>query len=284
MRIDYHMHFEYGSYDLAWVQGFFDAARERGVDEIGISEHSHGFVEFKELYYDELILDQSVTGQYQQQWLTKNKFRYSLADYLQFMDNLKAQGYPVKTGIEVCNFRNQERVRDILAPYSFDYVIGSVHFLKGWGYDFADIKQVWQQHELTEIYRWYADAIISLCASGLYDIIGHPFNIRLFKHFPNFDVQPLLEQVSAALRDAKMAIDINTGTLYRYPVEEISPFPAFMKTAKRYGLPIIFSSDAHRPEDCGRYIDKAEEYAKSFGFDELLVFTNRQAILHPFGK
>ena len=30
MKIDYHMHFERGSYDFDWVQGFFDAAARRG--------------------------------------------------------------------------------------------------------------------------------------------------------------------------------------------------------------------------------------------------------------
>ena len=32
MKLDYHMHFEYGSYDEEWVQGFFDAAARRGLD------------------------------------------------------------------------------------------------------------------------------------------------------------------------------------------------------------------------------------------------------------
>lgn len=280
MRIDYHMHFEYGSYELNWVQGFFDTARERGVDEIGISEHTHGFSEFKDLYYDELILDNTTVGTYQRQWLSRNKFRYSLQDYMRFMTDLKERGYPVKTGIEVCNFRNQEAVRAILEPYQFDYIIGSVHFLKGWGYDFADIKSVWNEHKLEDIYDWYAEAVEDLCASNLYDILGHPFNIRLFQHFPNFNVQPVLDRVAAALKKSKMAVDVNTGTLYRYPVAEISPYPDFMKTAKRYDLPIVVSSDAHKPEDCGRYIDKAEEYAKSFGFDEVQVFTDRQSIAH----
>ena len=44
MRIDYHMHFEYGSYNLEWVKGFFRHARQRNIDEIRIAEHSHGFV------------------------------------------------------------------------------------------------------------------------------------------------------------------------------------------------------------------------------------------------
>jgi histidinol-phosphatase (PHP family) len=278
MRIDYHMHFEYGSYDLEWVQGFFDQACERGLDEIGISEHSHGFSEFKDLYYRELILDQSPVGQYQQQWLTKNKFRYSIRDYLEFMDLLKKKSHKVKTGIEVCNF--QEQVRTILARYSFDYIIGSVHFLKGWGYDFADLKFVWNQHNLQDIYEWYTAAIEALCAAGLYDILGHPFNLRLFKHFPDFDVQPFLDRAAKALYKAGMAIDINTGTLYRYPVKEISPYPAFMQTARKHGIPIILSSDAHRPEDCGRHIDTATEYAKKYGYEEVLVFTDRKAVSH----
>ena len=58
MKIDYHMHFERGSYDFGWVQGFFDAAERRGLDEIGISEHSHGFTDFEHFYYDDLILDE----------------------------------------------------------------------------------------------------------------------------------------------------------------------------------------------------------------------------------
>ena len=35
MKLDYHMHFEKGSYDEAWAEGFFEAAKRRGLDEIG---------------------------------------------------------------------------------------------------------------------------------------------------------------------------------------------------------------------------------------------------------
>ena len=46
MKYDYHMHFEYGDYDVEWVKGFFEAAARRGLDEIGITEHTHTFPEF----------------------------------------------------------------------------------------------------------------------------------------------------------------------------------------------------------------------------------------------
>lgn len=281
MKIDYHMHFEYGSYDLAWVQGFFDSAAARGVDEIGISEHSHGFREFRDLYYDELTLDDSRVGRFQREWLTKNKFKYSLSDYARFMDELKAKGYPVKMGIEVCNFKNQARVREILATCQFDYIIGSVHFIKGWGYDFADIKDVWQDYALQDVYRWYVEEIEQLCAGGLYDILGHPFNIRLFKFLPDFPMDDLLRRAAAALQKASMTVDVNTGTKYRYPIAEISPYRDFLTLAREYGLPVITSSDAHKPEDCGRYIDEAVDYIKSAGYDSIATFDKRRRIERP---
>ena len=76
------MHFEYGSYDLEWVQGFFESAKKNGVGEIGISEHSHGFIEFKDLYYEELILDDSLGLQAKSN--TIENFKFGFED--KFMD------------------------------------------------------------------------------------------------------------------------------------------------------------------------------------------------------
>lgn len=281
MKLDYHMHFEYGSYDENWVKGFFDSARTHQLDEIGISEHSHTFPEFKELYYQDLILDNSFVGTFQQQWLQKNKFKYTLDDYFNFIQKLRTLGYKVKIGIEVCNFQNQDKVREILAPYKFDYIIGSIHFLHGWAYDSSPIKDEWNNHDLKEIYEWYAQEVEKLCASQIYDILGHPFNIRLFKNLPDFDVTPYLIRVAKAMQKANMAVDINTGTYYRYPIQEISPYPDFMKIARDYNLPIITSSDAHQPEHCGNYIDEAITYAKSFGYITCLQFNQRKASVVP---
>lgn len=283
MKMDYHMHFEYGDYDEAWVQGFFDAAAKRGIDEIGITEHTHTFPEFEELYYEDLILDDSFVGEFQKKWLKKNKFKHTLKDYFDFMAKLKAQGKPVLTGIEVCNFQNQEKVAELLKDCPLDYVIGSIHFLKGWAYDSSEIKAEWDNHPLEEIYEWYTEEVEHLCASGLYDVLGHPFNIRLFKYIPDFDVTPYLERVAKALKSAGMGIDVNTGTYYRYPIQEISPYPDFMKVAAKYELPLITSSDSHKPEDCGSYITEAIEYVKSFGYTQGIQFRNRKRKMVDLG-
>ncbi|MBB5336619.1 PHP domain-containing protein [Pectinatus brassicae] len=276
MKLDYHMHFEYGSYDLNWVQGFFDSAKKRGISEIGISEHTHGFTDFKDLYYEDVICDDSYIGQFQKKWLQTNKFKCSLQTYIDFINELKDKNYPVKLGIEVCNFQNQDKVRNILNKYKFDYIIGSIHFLHGWAYDSSQIKDEWNKHNLQDIYEWYTQEVEKLCDASLYDVLGHPFNIRLFKFLPDFDVKPYLIRVAEALKKADMVVDINTGTYYRYPIKEISPYPDFMKIAAEYKLPIITSSDAHKPEDCGAYVDEAVEYAKSFGYSSRIRFTERK--------
>lgn len=274
MKTDYHMHFEYGSYDEEWAEGFFEAGARRGLEEIGISEHSHTFPEFKELYYQDLVLDDSFIGTFQQQWLRRNKFKYTLEEYFTFMRRLQ-QRHRVKIGIEVCNFQDQQAVAEILKEYPFDYVIGSVHFLKGWAYDSSEIKAEWQRHDLREIYEWYTEEIEKLAEAGLYDMLGHPFNIRLFRFLPDFDVTPYLERAAKALAAAKMVVDVNTGTLYRYPIEEISPYPDFMRIAAKYDLPITLNSDAHKPEDCGAYHQEAADYVRSFGYRQTVRFTAR---------
>ena len=275
MKTDYHMHFEYGNYDFNWVEGFFEAAKKRGLAEIGISEHSHTFPEFEKLYYDDLILDDSEVGAFQKVWLKTNKFKHSLKDYFEFMHALQ-KNHAVKIGIEVCNFQNQSAVKKILDAWNFDYIIGSVHFLWGWGYDASKIKAEWDNHDLREIYEQYTLEVEKLAASEIYDILGHPFNIRLFKYFPNFDVTPYLERVAVAMKNSDMAVDVNTGTKYRYPVQEISPYADFMKIAAAYNLPITINSDAHQPEDCGRFCDDAIEYVKQFGYKKILRFNGRQ--------
>ena len=275
MRFDYHMHFEYGDYDEGWVQGFFDAAKKRSLDEIGISEHTHTFPEFERLYYDDLILDDSTVGKFQKVWLKKNKFKHTLKDYFDFMARLK-ENHAVKIGIEVCNFRDQDAVKKILDAWDFDYRIGSVHFLWGWGFDASKLIGEWNNHDLRDVWEEYTREVERLAASGNYDILGHPFNVRLFKFFPAFDATPYLERVAAALKKSDMAIDVNTGTLYRYPVKEISPYADFMKVAAAYELPVTINSDAHKPEDCGKFSEVARYYVRSFGWKKILRFDKRR--------
>lgn len=276
MLVDYHMHFEFGSYDEEWVKGFFEAGKKRDIEEWGVTEHSHGFTEFKEFYYDDLILDESKVGKIQTKMLLINKFKTGVQDYIDFMNLLKSKGYPVKTGIEVCNFQDQKKVREILDQFKFDYIIGSVHFIEGWAFDTASIKDEWENHSYYDIYERYTIEVEKMAYSGNYDVLGHPFNVRLFNNIPKEDVSSLIDRIIKALKDNNMAVDVNTGTVYRYPIKEITPYPEFMKKAYENNIPVILSSDAHRPKDSGNYIREAADYIKDIGYTEIVTFENRE--------
>ena len=275
MRIDYHMHLEYEEYEEEKVEGFIRAGRARGLNEIGISEHTHTFPEFEELYYSELKLDSSEVGQYQKRWLKRNKFKHTLKEYFELMKKVKA----VKIGIEVCNFKNQRAVAELLSGWEFDYRIGSVHFLWGWGFDSKELLDEWRRHDLRDIWEEYTRQVELIAASGNYDILGHPFNIRLFKHIPTFDTSTYHERVAAALKQSGMSIDVNTGTMYRYPVEEISPYGEFMKIASREEIPITINSDAHYAEDVGRNYEEAMEYVRGYGYKKIARYSKRKCEL-----
>ena len=285
MLVDYHMHFEYGSYDEDYVNPFFEKAKEMGLSEIGITEHTHGFKEFKDLYYEELILDESETGNFQKKWLEqKTKFVHTLDEYRDFIDKLKSKGYPVKFGIEVCNFKNQEKVKEILSKYDFDYLIVSIHFIKGWGFDFSALKHKFTDENLVQIWKDYAKEIEDVANTGMYDILGHPFNLRLFKNIPEKkDVDNLLESTAKCLKKNNMVVDINTGTFYRYPIKEITPYRDFMEYVKKYNIPVILSSDSHYSEHVGMKIKEAGEYAKEFGITEMVTFDKRKRKMVEIG-
>lgn len=274
MLRDYHMHWEFGDYTESYVEKFFEQAKKLGLEEIGITEHTHGFIEFKELYYEELILDNSDIGKHQRKWLEQEtKFCHTLEEYQNFVNKLKEKGYPIKIGLEVCNFRNQRKVQEILNKYKWDYLIVSIHYINGWGFDFSALKHHFKDKELKEIWKDYSKEIELVAKEKYYDVLGHPFNLRLFKDIPSKEeVADILENSARIIKENNLIVDINTGTEHRYPINEITPYSDFMEYVKKYDIPVILSSDAHYWEHVGYKLEEAREYAKKFGIETFVKF------------
>jgi len=56
-----------------------------------------------------------------------------------------------------------------------------------------------------------------------------------------------------------------------------------MRLAAAHKLPVITTSDAHKPEDAGAYNDEAVAYARRFGYETTLRFTKREREVVPLG-
>src|SRR5256884_8714749 len=98
-------------HSVAAIEPFVERARERGVDEIGFTEHVYYFRETRELW----ALPYQTT-----------RCEYDLDAYCAAVVDAKGQGLPVKLALEVDYVGpKQERLAEILEPYPWDYLLGS---------------------------------------------------------------------------------------------------------------------------------------------------------------
>ncbi len=256
------MHLEKGEFTKEWWEEFYCRELENGIREVGVSEHAHRFVEARYIY-EHLP--------YTEKWCDS-----SLEKYIGFMEELKSI-YNVKIGIEMDYFPEKEdEIRSFLERYNvFDYVLGSVHWLRcGFGFDIDPNDPRWS-NDLEEIFLDYFDRIKRAINSGIFDIIAHLDLIKLWGVPLPENIDEIYEDISKVIADSGIVLEINTSGLRR-PVKEIYPSLKFLKIISRYDVPITFGSDAHLPEDAGRSIRDTYTLIKDLGFRRLTVFNKRR--------
>lgn len=263
MLADYHIHLERGPYSLEWLQRFLDAGLARGVAEFGITEHGHRFREGL------AVLDND--------WVRSHSL-LDLASYVDFILAAKAAGLPVKLGLEMDYIPGkEEETRALLQSAPFDYVIGSVHWLGGWGFDFVGDEtclREWGSRDTHEVYARYFETVVQAAESGLFDTLGHPDLVKIMGIYPPGEWFSLAEEAIVAIARTGVCIEVSSAGL-RKPVGEIYPSEPFLRVCRAHGIPVTMASDAHEPEDTGRDFDRSTRLLRACGYEELQVFAGR---------
>ena len=162
-----------------------------------------------------------------------------------------------------------------------DYLIGSVHFLKEWGFDNPEFIGHYKSKDIDKIWKEYFDAISKMAKSGYFDIVGHIDLIKVFNYLPKKDIKTLAKNAIKEIKKSGMVVELNSAGL-RKPCHEIYPGPAIMELLSEYDIPITFSSDAHKPEDVGYADIELIRYAKSYGYSKCAYFIQRDRKLINF--
>jgi histidinol-phosphatase (PHP family) len=265
--VDYHMHLRNPREEIAhdtWsVDPFVEAAHAVGVDEIGFTEHVYYFRQTRSLW----------TIPYQAE-----RCVYDLERYVEAIMQARERGLPVKLGLEVDYVPGREdETRELLAPYPWDYLLGSVHFIDGLGVDGEP--RLLDAVGVEEAWRLYFDTLIDAARSGLFDSLSHPDLVKIFgERAESFDYGAVVE----AIADAGVAVEVSTAGL-RKPVRELYPHPDFLAACRERGVPVTLASDAHSPDLVGRDFDRARELLRSAGYETITVFDRRQARQEPLG-
>jgi histidinol-phosphatase (PHP family) len=264
---DYHMHLRTGREEIAhdtWsVEPFVEAARAAGVDEIGFTEHVYYFRQTRSLW----------TVPYQTE-----RCVYDLDPYVEAIVQARERGLPVKLGLEVDYVPGREdETRELLAPYPWDYLLGSVHFIDGLGVDGEP--RLLDAVGVEEAWRRYFETLAAAARSRLFDSLSHPDLVKIFgERAKSVDYGP----VADAIADSGVAVEVSTAGL-RKPVGELYPHPDFLAACRERGVPVTLGSDAHSPDVVGRDFDRASELLRSAGYETVTVFERRQARQEPLG-
>ncbi|KIL39784.1 histidinol phosphatase [Gordoniibacillus kamchatkensis] len=264
---------EKGCFSEEWLGYYFAEGKARGIERFGMVDHLYRFTEFRSYYESHIVMDDTPLGRMQRYWLDRVCVG-SIEPFLQAVRHAKRAGYPVSLGVEADFFPGGEaELRRLLAHYELDYVIGSVHFLDGWGFDNPEAQYMFEGKDLAALYKQLFATVQSAAASGLFHIIAHLDNLKVFNFRPDESVLlPMYEEVAAALKKAGVATEINTGLAYRYPVKEACPSPAFLQVLAKHGVPVTMSSDAHFPDDIGTLLDEAAGLLARSGYTEIVYF------------
>lgn len=254
--VDYHTHTARCGHAEGDARAFVEKAIEIGLSEIGFSDH----LPLVTKRDPSLTMDES-----------------ELEEYVKETQRLKSEysEIAIKLGIEADFFPGlEEKTADILERYPFDYIIGSVHFLGGWGFDDPREKAGYEGKRPLEVYERYFETLTAAAESKLFDIIGHPDLIKKYNYRADGDIGRLYERAAEAIAAAGAAVEINTAGL-RKPVKEIYPTLELLVLCREAGAPVSFGSDAHAPQEVGWAFDEAAELARAAGYKEMAVFSGR---------
>lgn len=223
---------------------------------------------------------------YLEQARVKKIRQIGFADHDQYWDQLDlplirevALEYPdlqVRVGLEVeYNVEQEQSISRMIKSFEFDYIIGSVHEIGGWGFDYPSEEEVHYQQDSDELYSRYFSLVEKAACSGFFSIIGHFDLIKIFKVRPNTDVRILAARSLEAIKDNGLVVEINTNGRYK-PVKEFYPEIKLIEEMKKMEIPFTLGSDAHEAGMVGRDLWEASKLLKSLGVRDLKGFKNQQ--------
>jgi histidinol-phosphatase (PHP family) len=276
MLTDYHVHLRPDDvenrperfFTAANAERYRTVASERGIEELGVSEHVYRFTAALNVY------DHPFWREYA---------RDDLDDYCAFV----REETDLRLGIEADFVPGREdRIANLLEAREWDYVVGSVHLLEGYAVDMEGEWDVWRRGDSPEkLWQRYFQTVAESARSGLFDVIAHPDLVKMWgrgRPAPDTDLRRYYEPLVEACLDAGVAVELSTAGL-RKPVGELYPAQPMLELVAEAGVPVALSSDAHTPQDLGAGYDRAMAALEAAGIGEIAVFERRTRRLEPVG-
>ncbi len=243
--IDGHVHTKLCHHARGEMEDYVQAAIKRGLEKLIFLEH----LEVGIIYFEST-------------WLTEDDFIYYHEEGRRLQEKYHGS-IEIELGIEVgYNPSYIEEIKRRLALHSWDRIGISYHFLatdsvhlnlvssKQINIDALDDLGV--NEVVKRYYKNLQEAVEKLPGQVLCHIDA------VLRHHPKIEITPehdrLIDDLLDAVARNNMSLEVNTSG---YKIKD-EPFPSLsiLKKAIKRNIPLVAGSDAHRPEDVGRYFDR----------------------------
>ena len=262
--VDYHTHTVRCGHAEGTMEAYLEAALAAGIREYGFSCHIPMY------WLPEEKRDPGIA-------MRMDELETYVQDVLRMRDRYPE--IPIRLGIEADFIPGREEdLMKVLEPYPWDYVIGSVHFIGDWDFDNPASVNRYAEWDISELYAKFFTLETMAARSGLFDIMAHIDLIKKFGHRPSHDLGRLYADVAQVMADAGVAIELSTAGL-RKPVREIYPNPQLLKECCDRNVPLVISSDAHKPSEVAWGFEGALEVARAAGYTSLARFEGRRRFI-----
>jgi len=266
-----------GEYPPGHIEAYVEAAVARGEDEVCFTEHMYRCVESLDVMGEFWLDPANPEIEAHAKALVAEDRLLSLEAYVDTVLAAKNRGLPVLLGLEVDYFPETiEAVMAWLAPYPWDFLAGSTHWVGAWSIDHDGADFEFDRRGVVKAYEDYFAIETQLAASGAVDALAHVDVVKKYGRRLDGSLEHLYRPVVAAAVDSGTAVEVSSARLHTGTGEPY-PAPAFLRMFNEAGVPITTASDAHSPELCARDFTTIKDYARAAGYTQRLRFRERRA-------
>lgn len=181
---------------------------------------------------------------------------------------------PILLGVETEYLPDEEPyVADFVRAYPFDYVVGSVHYIRGLMVDYT--REIWTElvalcggrdAMVEEYYR----IVRGLLAMGISDVLGHLDLVKIFAGGPldSPRIRAAEDETLCAAASAGVVLDVNARGLMK-PCAAVYPTVDLLSRARALGIPATLGDDAHAPEQVGLRLDASLANIRAAGYTSI---------------
>ena len=211
------------------------------------------------------------------------RFCFDFDRYAEAYDHLEVPGLLIRRGVEYGLYPdNQERMRQDLAKRSFDFVLGSVHFV---GDQDVYMEPYWAGKTVEEaVLTHLQETLRCIRVHDQFDVLAHLTFISKARANPTHalvrydDYHDLIDEIFRELIRKDKGLELNTSGIDRCggSLPTLDYFERFHELGGRI---VTVGSDAHDVTRAGQYTaGMAEKLKEIFGY--VCTFAQRKPIFH----